>query len=63
MVYLDYRLIFDVRFVGSVAVLSLSAFLYAVCTIGIGLLFSILVRTQLAAMILTFLATVTPAFN
>jgi ABC-2 type transport system permease protein len=68
--YLDYLLIFaaslfvfDVRFVGSVAVLSLSAFLYAVCTIGIGLLFSILVRTQLAAMILTFLVTVTPAFN
>jgi ABC-type multidrug transport system permease subunit len=34
-----------------------------VCTIGIGLLISILTRSQLAAMLVTFLATVTPAFN
>jgi len=68
--YLDYLLIFvmsltvfQVRFVGSVVVLSLAALLYCVCTIGIGLLISIVTRTQLAAMIFTFLATVTPAFN
>ena len=39
------------------------ALLYSVCTIGIGLLISIVTRTQLAAMLVTFLATVTPAFN
>lgn len=68
--YLDYLLIFalsllvfQVRFVGNVAVLSVAALLYSVCTLGIGLLFSIITRTQLAAMILTFLVTVTPAFN
>ncbi len=68
--YLNYLLIFalsllvfQVRFVGSVTVLSVAALLYAVCTLGIGLLFSIVTRTQLAAMILTFLVTVTPAFN
>jgi ABC-type multidrug transport system permease subunit len=56
-------LVFQVRFVGSVFVLSVGALLYSVCTIGIGMLISILTRTQLAAMLVTFLATVTPAFN
>jgi ABC-type multidrug transport system permease subunit len=55
--------VFQVRFVGSVFVLSVGALLYSVCTIGIGMLISILTRTQLAAMLVTFLATVTPAFN
>lgn len=63
IIYAASRWIFDVRFAGSVMVLSLGALLYSVCTIGIGLLISILTRTQLAAMLITFLATVTPAFN
>ncbi len=55
--------LFQVRFVGSFPVLSLCALLYLVCTIGIGLLISVLTKSQLAAMFITFLVTVTPAFN
>jgi ABC-2 type transport system permease protein len=68
--FLDYLIIFamsiflfQVRFTGSFWVLSSAALLYSICTIGIGLLFSIIMRTQLSAMLITFLATVTPAFN
>lgn len=68
--FLDYLLIFAaslwifrVRFVGSVWVLSAGALLYAVCTVGIGLLISALTRSQLAAMLATFLGTVAPAFT
>jgi ABC-2 type transport system permease protein len=55
--------LFRVRFVGSVWVLSAGALLYAVCTVGIGLLISALARSQLAAMLATFLGTVAPAFT
>jgi len=68
--FLDYlllfamaRWLFEVRFVGSFWVLSTGALLYSVCTIGIGLLISCLMRSQLSAMLLTFLVTMTPAFN
>jgi ABC-2 type transport system permease protein len=68
--FLDYLIIyamsiwlFGVRFVGSFWVLSAGALLYSACTIGIGVMFSALMRTQLAAMLVTFLATMTPAFN
>ena len=63
MIFVLSLLVFRVRFVGSALVLSLGALLYSVCTIGIGMLISILTRTQLAAMLVTFLTTVTPAFN
>lgn len=55
--------IFQVRFVGSVAVLSAGALVYAACTVGMGLLVSALTRTQLSAMLVTFLVTLTPAMN
>jgi ABC-2 type transport system permease protein len=68
--FLDYLLIFaasrgvfQVRFVGSVWLLSAGALLYALCTVGIGLLISALTRSQLAAMLATFLGTVAPAFT
>ncbi|MDF1644754.1 MAG: ABC transporter permease [Pseudomonadales bacterium] len=68
--FIDYLIIyaasilqFDVRFVGSFWVISSAALLYCICTIGMGLLFSIITQTQLAAMLLTFLLTVTPAFS
>ena len=68
--FLDYLIIyamslwlFQVRFAGSFWVLSTGALLYSACTIGIGVMFSVLMRTQLAAMLITFLATMTPAFN
>ena len=68
--FLDYFVIFlasvwlfRVRFVGSAWVLSGGALLYSICTIGIGLLISALTRTQLAAMLATFLVAVAPAFT
>ncbi len=68
--FLDYFVIFlasvwlfRVRFVGSAWVLSAGALLYSICTIGIGLLISVLARTQLAAMLATFLVAVAPAFT
>jgi ABC-2 type transport system permease protein len=68
--FLDYLVIFAtsvgifrVRFVGSFWVLSTGALLYSLCTIGVGLLISALTRTQLAAMLATFLGTVAPAFT
>jgi ABC-2 type transport system permease protein len=63
MIYAASRLIFDVRFVGSFAIMTAGALLYSVCTIGIGLLISILTRSQLAAMLITFLVTLTTTFN
>lgn len=68
--FLDYLVIFAaslwlfrVRFVGSAVVLSAGALLYSICTIGIGLLISAITRTQLAAMLATFLGAVAPAFT
>ena len=68
--FLDYLILFGmsiflfkVRFIGNFLFLSCSALLYCTCTIGIGLIFSVIARTQLVAMLLTFLATITPAFN
>lgn len=57
------RWIFEVRFIGSFLVLTAGAVLYSVCTVGIGLLISILARSQLAAIFITFLVTLTTAFN
>jgi ABC-type multidrug transport system permease subunit len=68
--FLDYLMIFlvsiwlfRVRFVGSVWVLSAGALLYSVCTVGIGLMISAVTRTQLAAMLATFIGAVAPAFT
>jgi len=55
--------LFKVRFIGSFLFLSSAALLYSTCTIGIGLVFSVISRSQLVAMLVTFLATITPAFN
>ena len=68
--FLDYLLIFAasiwifrVRFIGNVAVVTAGALLFSICTIGIGLVISALTRTQLAAMMATFLGAVAPAFT
>lgn len=55
--------LFQVRFVGSVWILSTGALLYSVCTVGLGLMISALTRSQLAAMLATFLGAVAPAFT
>ncbi|HTO13797.1 MAG TPA: ABC transporter permease [Candidatus Binatia bacterium] len=67
--FLDYLAIFaislglfQVRFVGSAWVLSAGALLYSMATVGLGLLISVLTRTQLAAVMATFLVAVAPAF-
>ena len=55
--------LFQVRFVGSPWLLAAAALLYSICTIGLGLLISTVTRTQLAAMLATFLVAVAPAFT
>ena len=55
--------LFRVRFVGAVWILSAGALLYSVCTVGLGLMISALTRSQLAAMLATFLGAVAPAFT
>ena len=68
--FLDFLVIFGVsvwlfqlRFVGSAWLLSGAALLYSTCTIGLGLVISALTRSQLAAMLATFLVAVAPAFT
>jgi ABC-2 type transport system permease protein len=63
LIYAASRLIFEVRFTGSFLVLTAGTLLYSVCTIGIGLLISVLMRSQLAAMFTTLLLTMTTTFN
>lgn len=63
MIFGVSRWIFEVRFTGSFLVLTAGTVLYSVCTIGIGLLISILTRSQLAAMFTTLMVTMTTAFN
>lgn len=63
MIFGVSRWIFEVRFTGSFFVLTAGAVLYSVCTIGIGLLISIVTRSQLAAMFITLMVTMTTAFN
>jgi ABC-2 type transport system permease protein len=63
MIFGVSRWIFGVRFTGSFFVLTAGAVLYSVCTIGIGLLISIVTRSQLAAMFITLMVTMTTAFN
>ena len=63
MIFAVSRWIFEVRFTGSFFVLTAGAVLYSVCTIGIGLLISVLMRSQLAAMFTTLMVTMTTAFN
>jgi len=63
MIFAASRWIFEVRFTGSFLVLTAGTVLYSVCTIGIGLLISILTRSQLASMFTTLMVTMTTAFN
>lgn len=69
IVFIDYLilflmtiLLFSIRFIGNFALLSAGTLLYITCTIGIGLLISIIFRTQVAAMLVAFLGTMVPAF-
>jgi ABC-2 type transport system permease protein len=53
--------VFQVRFVGSVLVLTAAAFVYIVASVGVGLVISVFCRTQVAAMLVTFIGMMTPS--
>jgi len=68
LAFVDYFLLFamsvwlfDVRFVGSFFVLTIAALLYITCCVGLGLVISVLSRTQVAAMLVTFIGLMTPS--
>jgi len=54
-------LVFQVRFVGNPLVLTVAALLYLTACIGLGLVISVFTRTQVAAMLITFIALMTPS--
>jgi len=54
--------IFQIPFRGSFPLLLLSSLFYLLGTVGIGLLISVLLRTQVGAMLMTSIATIIPAF-
>jgi ribosome-dependent ATPase len=56
-------LAFGVIVKGSVAALALTALLYAFATTGLGILVSVFVRTQIAAIIVTAIVSTVPAIN
>lgn len=56
------RLLFGVPFRGSFTFLAVATVVYLLCSVEIGLLVSLLVRTQVAAMLITFVGTLIPAF-
>ncbi len=53
--------VFDVRFVGSPLVLTVAALLYITASIGLGLVISVFTTTQVTAMLVTFIALMTPS--
>ena len=53
--------VFHVRFVGNPFVLAAAATLYITASIGLGLVISVVCRTQIAAMLVTFIALMTPS--
>jgi len=68
LAFLDYFLLFamsvwlfEVRFVGNFFVLTIAAFLYIACCVGLGLVISVLSKTQAAAMLATFIGLMTPS--
>ncbi len=53
--------VFNVRFVGDPLVMTAAALLYITASIGLGLVISVLCSTQITAMLVTFLALMTPS--
>ena len=53
--------VFHVRFVGNPLVLTVAALLYITASIGLGLVISVFTTTQAAAMLVTFIALMTPS--
>jgi ABC-2 type transport system permease protein len=61
LIFAMSRWLFDVRFVGNFLVLTLAALLYINCCIGLGLVISVFCKTQVAAMLITFVGLMTPS--
>jgi ABC-2 type transport system permease protein len=61
LIFLVSLTVFQVRFVGNFLVLTLAALLYITCCIGLGLVISVFCRTQVAAMLVTFIGMMTPS--
>ncbi|MDR3607056.1 MAG: ABC transporter permease [Oligoflexia bacterium] len=61
VLFLIATLVFQVAFKGSVPAFFFATAIYVICTTAIGLLVSVLVRTQIAAMIITIIITLLPA--
>lgn len=53
--------VFKVTFTGNFLVLTAAALVYIPCCIGLGLVISVLCRTQIAAMLITFVSLMTPS--
>lgn len=53
--------VFHVRFVGNPLVLTVAALLYITVSIGLGLVISVFTTTQVSAMLVTFIALMTPS--
>jgi len=53
--------VFRPRFVGSYFVLTVGAIVFVACCVGLGLLISVSCKTQVAAMLLTFIGMMTPS--
>jgi ABC-2 type transport system permease protein len=61
VLFLMVTRLFGAPFKGSMAIFAPATLLYIVCTTGIGLAVSVLVRTQMAAMVVTAIVTIVPA--
>lgn len=54
--------LFQTKFTGSFIFLTFSTIIYLACTVGVGVLISILAKTQITAMLIAFLGTIIPSF-
>ncbi|GLI53039.1 hypothetical protein TISLANDTSLP1_07320 [Thermodesulfovibrio yellowstonii] len=53
---------FKAKFIGNFFLLTIATLLYLSCTIGIGIFISMIAKTQISAMLIAFLGTITPSF-
>ncbi len=54
--------LFKTKFIGSFLFLTISTIIYLFCTVGVGILISILSKSQITAMLIAFLGTIIPSF-
>ncbi|MCS7163498.1 MAG: ABC transporter permease [Thermodesulfovibrio sp.] len=54
--------LFETKFTGSFLFLTFSTIIYLFCTVGVGVLISILAKTQITAMLIAFIGTIIPSF-